>query len=250
MNCEAARAAIIDELADSIDESARSTLERHLAGCAACRAEAADVRALWSDLGRLNVAEPAPESAERIRGAIVDAPATASTPGAGRRNRALERDNGRRPALLAASIALLVGLAAGWFARDLSGMSGDDAPAAIASEPGDLQRYLILLHGPPAAPPGSPPASESAVAAAVARYTAWADTLRSRGRLVVAEKLNDETGRWLAAPGDTVTHATDIGGFYLIRAGSYEEAEAIARTGPHIGYGGTIELRAIEHTGG
>jgi hypothetical protein len=84
----------------------------------------------------------------------------------------------------------------------------------------------------------------------VARYTAWADTLRTRGQLLAAEKLETEGGRWLGTLPAAGAIESDIGGFFVIRARSYDEAESIASGSPHIGYGGTIELRAIENTGG
>ena len=256
MNCEAARAAVIDALADSIDNQTRAALDAHIAQCEACATEVAVTRALWTDLGRLDAPALTADAVARMRSALVAGsgpqPATRGAHGSGD-VAFTERMNGNngRHTLLAASIALLIGLSGGWAARGLTGISGDDSSSATAAAPQDgLDPYLILLHGPPAPLPGSPPQDEAAVAAAVARYTAWADTLRAQGRLVSAEKLEDGNGRWLGELPPEGPPASDIGGFFLIRARSWAEAEAIAATGPHIGYGGTIELRAIENTGG
>ncbi len=120
----------------------------------------------------------------------------------------------------------------------------------MSAPAGGRGQFLLLLHGPPSPPPGSPAASDSAVAAIVARYAAWADTLQMRDQLVLAEKLEDGTGRWLGPAPAGSAPASDIGGFYLVRARSYDEAESIASRSPHLAYGGTIELRAIEETGG
>lgn len=255
MNCEAARAAIIDALADTVDNDTRTALDAHIAQCDACAAEAAAVRALWRDLGELEPPALSADAVARMRSAIIEPdtkPATRGTHGTGAvaSDRRGDGANGRRT-LLAASVALLIGLFGGWTARDLTGSAGDEASSGAATEPQDgLEAYLLLLHDPPAPRPGSPPQDEAAVAAAVARYVAWADTLRSQGRLVSAQKLRDGSGRWLGEFPPGGPPAFDIGGFYLILARSWEEAEAIAATGPHIGYGGTIELRAIENTGG
>jgi hypothetical protein len=256
MNCETVRAAVIDALADTIDDETGAALDAHIAQCEACSTEAAAIRALWTDLGRLDAPALTADAVARMRTALVvgSGPRTATrdAPGSGdvARNDRSPGGNSRRT-LLAASIALLMGLAGGWTARSLTGISGDDSSPATAAAPQDgLEPDLILLRGPPAPPPGSPPQDEAAVAAAVARYTAWADTLRAQGRLVSAEKLEDGTGRWLGEFPPEGPPGSDIGGFFLIRARSWAEAEAIAATGPHIGYGGTIELRAIENTGG
>jgi hypothetical protein len=40
-----------------------------------------------------------------------------------------------------------------------------------------------------------------------------------------------------------------MGGYYAIRAASYEDAVEIARGCPHLDYGGTIEVRAIDMLG-
>jgi hypothetical protein len=255
MNCEAARAAIIDALADTIDNDTRAALDAHTTQCDACAAEAAALRVLWRDLRDLETPAPSADVVERMRSAIVagtvETTARLAThgPGGVASDRKLN-GNSRRGTLLAASVALFIGLATGWTARDMSG-AGDDSSSATAATPQEgLEPFLILLRGPPAPPPGSPPPDEAAVAAAVARYVAWADTLRAQGRLISAEKLEDGSARWLGEFPPDGPPGSDIGGFYLIRARSWDEAEAIAATGPHIGYGGTIELRAIENTGG
>jgi hypothetical protein len=233
MNCETARATIVDDLADTIDGDTRAALDRHLAECATCRAEAAQLRSLWNELGDLEVPSPG----KTVLNAATFTPARVTA----------------RPrfTLIAASVALLVGIGSGWFARAAVGMPGDTVVPPLASEPQEGRvPYLLLLHGPPSPPAGTPPPAESAVAAAVARYTAWADTLRMRGQLLVAEKLETEGGHWLGTLPAAGPIESDIGGFFVIRARSYDEAESIASGSPHIGYGGTIELRAIENTGG
>jgi hypothetical protein len=68
--------------------------------------------------------------------------------------------------------------------------------------------------------------------------------------LVSAEKLRDEAGRWLAPGGATVRPAGRelVTGFFVIRARDYDHALELARQSPHLKYGGTIEVRAIEST--
>jgi hypothetical protein len=85
------------------------------------------------------------------------------------------------------------------------------------------REYLLLLHG------GTP--------GHVEEYRRWARTAGVRG----GEKLKDEV---------TVLGSAEakrsIGGFFRIAARNREEAEALARTCPHLKYGGWIELREIE----
>jgi hypothetical protein len=130
--------------------------------------------------------------------------------------------------LLAASLALLlVGF----------GLGRWQAPSSNA---GPMPRYLLLMHQGESFRPNRPPA---VLRAEVGR---WAMRLQRAGELVEGDRLGlqghlvtpsgAETG---LAPGDV------IAGFFVIRAVSDERALAIARTCPHLGYGGHIEVRRI-----
>jgi len=77
----------------------------------------------------------------------------------------------------------------------------------------------------------------------VREYSSWAKELAGRGRLVAGEKLSIQ--RWTlgadsAAPGPA--------GFFVIAARDEREALAIARSCPHLRYGGTVSVRPIEPT--
>jgi hypothetical protein len=78
----------------------------------------------------------------------------------------------------------------------------------------------------------------------VAEYAGWARRLSAEGRLVAAEKLADDA-LWLPARSE----AQAIGGFFLVNATDMDEAAAIARGGPHLNRGGTIEVRRIDSGG-
>jgi len=75
----------------------------------------------------------------------------------------------------------------------------------------------------------------------IKEYSAWARSLRERGQLEGGEKLKDEISTIGANPG-----SSDVGGFFRIVARDREEANAIARTCPHVRYGGWIEVREID----
>ena len=64
------------------------------------------------------------------------------------------------------------------------------------------------------------------------------------GRMVRGEKLKDGA----RVLGGDAPDAQHLQGFFLIRADTLEEAEAIARACPHRGHGGTIALREVDPT--
>jgi hypothetical protein len=154
--------------------------------------------------------------------------------------RRLER---RRPAawrtraLQAAAAVLLV--AAGTVGGQvlLGGGEGDVGLApAIASENPEFM-LLIRATGMEQAPPNDQ---------LVVEYGQWARDLAAEGRLVSADELATRTA-WVSdvprSPEER--ERATIEGFFLVRARDYDEAVALARGHPHVGYGGTIEVRAI-----
>lgn len=215
MDCERAVEALIDRAAGGLDEAHAAALITHLGTCGRCRAEALEIEGLWNDLGALRAAPDAAHTehmARRLRG--------------GR-----SRPSVTPPWLRAAVWAALL-LGAGWIGRAT-------APAADASPstaPGP--EWLLLLHEDPV--PTSPTPE------VIAEYGAWASELASDGRLVLAEKLAGDPGMWLPGrpPQSRVT------GFFIVRAGDEAEAAAVARSGPHLSYGGTVEVRRIDPRGG
>jgi hypothetical protein len=105
-------------------------------------------------------------------------------------------------------------------------------------------RYLLLMHQDESYRPGRP------LAALTAEVGGWAKSLRRTGELIEGDRLGvrghlvtpdgAETG---LAPGDVIS------GFFVVRAASDERALAIARTCPHLTYGGRVELRRIQPDG-
>ena len=73
-------------------------------------------------------------------------------------------------------------------------------------------------------------------------YRRWAQELRSRGTLEGGDKLTDDITAIGPASGNN-----NIGGFFRIVARDRAEAERVARSCPHLKYGGWIELREIDH---
>ncbi len=79
----------------------------------------------------------------------------------------------------------------------------------------------------------------------VAEYTAWARTLAAEGKLESGEKL----GALARSVGNVAAPVQGDGsptGLFIIHAPDLAAAAEIARTSPHVRYGGTIVVHAIE----
>ena len=81
----------------------------------------------------------------------------------------------------------------------------------------------------------------------VAEYARWADSLRGHRLLTRAHKLDEEQmALFRTQPAMAEVPAmSEPTGLFIVRAGSSDEAAAIARTSPHLKYGGRIVLRKL-----
>lgn len=81
------------------------------------------------------------------------------------------------------------------------------------------------------------------------RYFAWSDQLRAAGQYLAAEQLSPDGRLVQAGPaivdGPFTETKEAIGGYYLIAAGSLDEAAMIARGCPVLAHGGTVEVREL-----
>ncbi len=162
-----------------------------------------------------------------------------------------------------AAAAIIVGAAfAGGF---LVGNRGETAPQPVevaTPTSSDMNEYMLLMFmrvdpSQATAAPSDAPAEEAAPSEAyraiIEEYRQWAIDRENEGRLVSAEKLADDT-RVMTASGGEIVVASDahsdraLGGYFLIKAPSLDDAIALARTHPHLKYGGEVEVRPIEHT--
>lgn len=116
-----------------------------------------------------------------------------------------------------------------------------------------MNQYVFLLHERPADYVDVSPAEMQET---IARYKAWAGSLAQRGLLAGGEKLADDGGRHLRLVGGKPL-ATDgpyaethdvVGGYFVVKAESYAQAEELAQGCPHLRGTQWIEIRQIDPT--
>lgn len=117
-----------------------------------------------------------------------------------------------------------------------------------------MSEFILLLHESPA---DFASVSADEIQAIIQEYTDWRVKIAAEGRLAGANKLKDEGGRHLSRHNHEFrvvdgpyTEAKEVmGGYFIIKATSYDEAVEISKQCPHLKYGGWIELREIEQLG-
>jgi hypothetical protein len=116
-----------------------------------------------------------------------------------------------------------------------------------------MAKFMLLLHSPPGHFQKMPPEELQRV---VEKYRAWADKIRSSGHYVSSEKLQEEGGKSLTLHQGRLS-ITDgpysetkevVGGYFMFRAASYEEAIELTRDCPFL-RDGTIVIRQTDATG-
>jgi hypothetical protein len=113
---------------------------------------------------------------------------------------------------------------------------------ALAFRPASAQshgrEFLLLLH----AGAGSAEPEDLEIQRRIGEYTAWAKQLRHDGQLLGADKLKDD----VTAIGPAGAGGDPVEGYFRVTAKDPAEAMVIARSSPHLKYGGWIELREID----
>lgn len=113
-----------------------------------------------------------------------------------------------------------------------------------------MAQYMLLLHQAP----NVDDLPREKMMEVIRRYSAWAGTLRQKGKLVGGEKLIAghvrhiavKDGKPVASDGPYAEAKDVIGGYFLIEAKDATEAEAIARDCPHLSGSNWIELRPVD----
>jgi hypothetical protein len=147
--------------------------------------------------------------------------------------------HGRRPWGMIGAVAASLAL----FALGLA--IGRRTPPAGA--PDVRPQFLLLLYQQ-----GRGPATDTI--AQVQEYVAWAQALRRQGGLGLGEELAEsaqlvtaERSQAMRVPVPAEGPGALVG-FFIVRAADAEEAGRIARTNPHLRYGGSIVIRPIKPT--
>ena len=114
-----------------------------------------------------------------------------------------------------------------------------------------MANFVLLLHQIPKMLEGLSPEEMQKM---IAKYSAWREELVKNNRMRAGIKLSNDGGRHMRVQGEKVS-VTDgpysetqevLGGLFMIEAANYDEAVAIARTGPHLFGGNWIEVRQVE----
>ena len=114
-----------------------------------------------------------------------------------------------------------------------------------------MAKFMLLLHDNPQAFADVSPEQMQKV---IEKYQAWGKRLREQGVIQGGNKLMDEPGKVMRSK-DGQVRVTDgpyseskeiLGGFYIIEATDYAQALERSKDCPHLGYGGTIEVRQVD----
>jgi hypothetical protein len=115
-----------------------------------------------------------------------------------------------------------------------------------------MAKFLLLAYGSGR----KPNLSAEEIQRITERYKTWSAKLGATGKLLGGNKLHDHEGRvvrqdkgkLVVTDGPYVESKEILGGYWLIEAKDYAEAETFLADNPHLGVG-TLELRRIEEMG-
>ena len=114
-----------------------------------------------------------------------------------------------------------------------------------------MKNYMLIIMDSPATAEVWAQLTPEQMQEGLAAYMAFSQKLQAEGRMVAGEGLGQE-GKILR-PTESGVEVTDgplvlakemVGGFYLFKASSLEEAVEIAKECPALRHGATVEVRA------
>lgn len=232
MNCDEFNERLAGFLYGETDGADREMIEAHLSACPTCAQETASLRATRSLLSTWE----APDTDVDVEAVLAGATSGRTQPtGIQRRWRHLR----------SGVVGVAAGVAAFLFASQLpvGWLAGGTTPRADAAG----RQYLLLLYQEPG---GSLSAEESENR--VGEYSAWASAGRRAGTILMGAKLASarqrlpDLGERHPSPDEPGNDDDVVVGYFRLSADSMEEALKIARTCPHLRYGGRLELRPID----
>jgi hypothetical protein len=222
VNCERAIELILDSLVEPLAVEDREELDRHLAECESCQAQAATYESMQASLDGVAVPERSPHGLERLQAAVKaefgdPEPVPVARPGWLRFAAAF--------ALIALGAVLTVGL---------QDFIGEEAAEIVAED--TRMRFLFVMTETTEAPELSAQANEE--------IQAWFAGLVEQGILEVETAVG--IGAAIGTPPNGPLLEGPVSGMVVIRAADAQEARRIAVTSPVIEYGGFIEIRSVE----
>ena len=116
-----------------------------------------------------------------------------------------------------------------------------------------MAKFMIILHQPPNTFVSLSPEEAKKT---FEKYQAWGNRLREGAKFLASEKLKEEGGKILAMQKGRVSTVDGpyseakelVGGYFTVRANSYDEVIELVRDCPHLGVG-RIEIRQTDPTG-
>ena len=117
-----------------------------------------------------------------------------------------------------------------------------------------MPQYLLILRGNVEAEQQE--WTPEAMQGVIEKYQTWAVNLAQKGLLKSGQKLSDEGGKVMMPHGGEVTVKDGpyieskevVGGYYLIKADSYDHAVTLCHDHPNFLFG-SIEIREIDFMG-
>ena len=112
-----------------------------------------------------------------------------------------------------------------------------------------MAKFMVILQQPPDTFVQMPPQT-------MEKYRSWSNRLRESGKLIPGEKLMEEggkvvrtqTGKLCVVDGPYSEAKELVGGYFTIRAESYDEVVALLQDCPHLGVG-SISVRRTDPMG-
>lgn len=98
--------------------------------------------------------------------------------------------------------------------------------------------YMLLLHEDARFRPGEPMEMFE-------EYKAWMESVGSQGVAITGQELQNDALILDADRSPETDAAERTTGYFLLEAASLEQAAAIARSIPHLKYGGSVEVKAF-----
>lgn len=242
VTCEQLQSLLPEYLYDELDVHTRADIESHLASCSKCADTITAMRNTQTSLDEWAVPSTTLTDAQ-VTKVIADH--------AGRDVRRYPARHLVRSLATGALAAVVVFAALSFYqhrtrapfeqlAMNQTIQAGDPT---MTSANESKNEFLLLLLEHPTMFADMPSVTEDDL---VSEYQAWAGGVAQQQRTIVGKKLTDERyflGTDVSGGGDTVEA---VAGYFRIGADSLEEALSVARTCPHLKYGGRIEVRQVD----